>query len=287
MKNFSDSLEHGTELLKEIGHGFLDLLFPPRCAGCSECKPALFCDDCRKTLRAVPEPQCPVCGKTVDERGCYDCKVRKPFFHKADSLYVYEGAIRNALLAWKYKPVESLGAVMGELLIEGLRKSGGGQVLNFEPAGNQIVGADPCVRPPSGDMLTGRTHGFAPTRALASIFNSPVDIIIPVPLHESRLKERGFNQSEVLAEALSLELDAPMKARHLKRIRATALQSRLNKEQRMNNVRGAFNLLWAKKLYGKRVLLVDDIMTTGSTLNECARLLRNAGVKRVDRKSVV
>ncbi|MCD6310171.1 MAG: ComF family protein [Candidatus Eremiobacteraeota bacterium] len=233
----SSIISEGLNLLREMGHGFLELLFPLRCAGCSACKSTLFCNDCRKSLEVVPGPKCPVCGRPLSDKWCYDCKRQKPFFHRADSLYIYKGPIRNALLAWKYKRIENLGPVMAEIFIDGLKKD--------------------------------------------KKFIQDVDVVIPVPLHESRIKERGFNQSEILAEAISSEFGIPMRTRNLKRNRATALQSRLNREQRQNNVRGAFSVLWARELYRKRILIVDDIMTTGVTLNECARVLRNAGAKQV------
>jgi len=107
------------------------------------------------------------------------------------------------------------------------------------------------------------------------------DCIVPVPLHVSRLRERGFNQSLEIARTLKRELTVPMRANALIRTRRTKAQSGLERKKRLRNVRGAF---WAEKklVWGQHVLLVDDVSTTGTTLTECAKALRLAGAVQVD-----
>lgn len=107
-----------------------------------------------------------------------------------------------------------------------------------------------------------------------------VDVIIPVPLSIVRLKERGYNQSALLAYPLSLMLGKPYHRNALRRVRETESQVNLTVRERQANVEGAF---WADEEFvsNKRILLVDDVCTTGSTLNECAKALKNANAESV------
>jgi len=101
------------------------------------------------------------------------------------------------------------------------------------------------------------------------------DVIIPVPLHPTRLNERGFNQSELLAKGLSRQLKLPFDTTSLQRTRATVAQVELNPQQRRENVQGAFNCT-NKTLIGQHILLIDDVCTTSSTLEACALALKQA-----------
>ncbi|MFO7802203.1 MAG: ComF family protein [Desulfovermiculus sp.] len=107
------------------------------------------------------------------------------------------------------------------------------------------------------------------------------ECIIPVPLHKRRLRERGFNQSLEIARGLSRRLNVPIQPRALERMRWTRAQSGLERKERQKNVRGAFRAV-PDRVQGKHVLLVDDVSTTGATLQACARSLRRAGAHRVD-----
>jgi ComF family protein len=96
------------------------------------------------------------------------------------------------------------------------------------------------------------------------ISNQPFDALVPVPLHSARFRERDFNQAQVLAELL-----------------ARRTQTRLDREQRMENLRNAFRVRHASAVQGRHLILVDDVFTTGSTVEECARVLRQAGAASV------
>src|SRR5438477_967277 len=102
------------------------------------------------------------------------------------------------------------------------------------------------------------------------------DVIIAVPLHPARERERGFNQANVLAELLAVHVSLPFR-RLLERIRHTTTQTALDRSERMVNLHNAFRLRKNTDVRGLRVLLIDDVLTTGSTLNECARVLKRAG----------
>ena len=102
------------------------------------------------------------------------------------------------------------------------------------------------------------------------------DVIVPVPLHPARQRERGFNQASLLAQLLSAHTSIPCRPL-LKRIRYTTTQTALDRSERMENLHNAFRLRKNVDVRGLRVLLIDDVLTTGSTLSECARVLKRAG----------
>ncbi|MCG2711452.1 MAG: ComF family protein [Candidatus Omnitrophica bacterium] len=108
-----------------------------------------------------------------------------------------------------------------------------------------------------------------------------IDLIMAVPLHRSKLKERGFNQAEILAEFIRLNLDIPASFDNLKRVRKTLSQYQLPLGKRQKNMRDAFGCADKVFFKNKSILIVDDIFTTGATLNECSRVLKNAGAKKV------
>jgi ComF family protein len=108
----------------------------------------------------------------------------------------------------------------------------------------------------------------------------PADVIIPVPLHSRRLRDRGYNQSALLARELGKGVGLPVLENALVRVRETSPQVDLNAEERKENVRGAFHCP-DDQLAGKRVLLVDDVYTTGATLEACNLALKQQSVRTV------
>ena len=107
-------------------------------------------------------------------------------------------------------------------------------------------------------------------------------ILVPVPLCKKRLKKRGYNQSELLAKEIGEILNYPVLSDVLIRTRDTTPQKKMTVKEREENLRGAFSILDASKIIGSRVILVDDVFTSGSTANECAKVLKAAGAKQVD-----
>jgi ComF family protein len=111
-------------------------------------------------------------------------------------------------------------------------------------------------------------------------FSELPDIIIPVPLFKSRKRERGYNQSEVFSNALGKILNIPVKTELLLRIRYTASQTKMSKEEREKNIRNAF--ICRELITDLQILLVDDVVTTGSTIEACIKVLQKSGAKKVD-----
>lgn len=108
-----------------------------------------------------------------------------------------------------------------------------------------------------------------------------IDVIVPVPLHQSRLRERGYNQSALLATGLARRLYRRADLQALVRTRDTGHQARLSGEARLTNLKDAFGVDVASGIRGRTVLLIDDVMTTGTTLSACAAPLLAAGASRI------
>jgi ComF family protein len=130
----------------------------------------------------------------------------------------------------------------------------------------------PCrsLGKPLGEWMVDRI------KVLASI-----DMIVPVPLHARRLRQRGFNQSLLLAHRMSKRYGVPLSSDNLLRVRPTRPQVELTGDERIVNVAGAFALLRPFEIETKNIILIDDVFTTGATMNECAGVLKAAGAAQV------
>jgi ComF family protein len=109
-----------------------------------------------------------------------------------------------------------------------------------------------------------------------------IDLLVPVPLHTQRLRERGFNQALLLVKELSHRTGIPYRKRALQKVRPTIPQVNLSGVERAKGVRGSFHMIGKEELEGKSILLVDDVYTTGATVNECSKVLLAGGAERVD-----
>lgn len=123
--------------------------------------------------------------------------------------------------------------------------------------------------------------GLLIEKAAPSLSSNEWDMIVPVPLHPLKLREREFNQAERLGRHLSRATGIPLNADVLKRVKETRTQTALSRAKRTQNVRGAFQVKPEVCLDGKRVVLVDDVLTTGATTGECAAALKRAGAREV------
>jgi ComF family protein len=129
-----------------------------------------------------------------------------------------------------------------------------------------------------GEMLSEKIEQLLANQV--KIHNKRPDCILPVPLHKKRLRERGFNQSIELARTLAQKTGLPLELNLVERVLVTESQTGLDATQRRKNLRGAFKVVSAANY--KHVVIVDDVVTTGSTVNELAKVLKRAGIKRVD-----
>jgi ComF family protein len=124
--------------------------------------------------------------------------------------------------------------------------------------------------------------GLLTARALGPFCaQSAPELVVPVPLHRKRLRQRGYNQSQLIGGVLSKQWKVPLEVGNLRRVRWAEPQTSLHAEDRRVNVRDAFAVRDPRRTEGKRVLLVDDVLTTGSTMRACAEALRQAGAAEV------
>jgi len=119
---------------------------------------------------------------------------------------------------------------------------------------------------------------FNNTRSLPFL---SLDLIIPIPLHKKRLKQRGFNQAELLSLIIAKYFHLKLVKDNLERVKPTRSQTTLNRKERMENIRGAFQLKNGEELQGKSILLVDDVYTTGTTVKEASKTVIKAGPKEM------
>jgi len=231
--------------VKEMASGLADMLFPPTCPTCGA---ALvgggggpFCSDCLSAVRFTIPPLCPSCGL--------------PFTTTQGADHLCEECI---LSPPPFSVARSLGVYEGALL---------DAIHLFKYHGRISVGE-----------ALGRMMAQAPYDSLAI---GACSLIIPVPLHPKRLRGRGFNQSLVLARQVSKRFSIPLDFLALRRTIHTEAQVTLSGKQRRANVRGAFEVTDPSRIEGQRIVLVDDVYTTGSTAAECSKVLVQSGAKEV------
>jgi ComF family protein len=229
---------------RTLTHGLLQLLYPGVCRVCETSLPqgqGSFCDSCRTQLTMDRRSTCPRCGGTIG-----------PFAHVAGGCTGCRG------MRFFFDRVLRLGTYDGLL--------------------RDVI---PRLKNWAGEGLTEALGALWAEHCEETLRAVAANVIIPVPLHWTRRLTRGYNQSTVLAEALADRLHIPCQPRWLRRIRATAKQTAQTPSRRRINVRGAFRASLFAALAGQTILLVDDVMTTGSTASEAARALRRAGARRV------
>lgn len=209
-----------------------------------------MCETCLDKIKAIEGAVCAACGERVpalrpserDERVlCLECMQSEPVFTRAAAYGSYDEGMRELIHLLKYEHVRPAANLLGRMLSE---------------------------------VIVELSVGFS---------GDPV--VIPVPLHKTKYRERGFNQSEEIARAaLKLHpasLCVKPNVSALVRQKNTASQTGLTPAQRRENMRGAFAVTRPADIRGRDVLLVDDVMTTGTTASECARTLRRAGAEKV------
>lgn len=230
-------------LFSQAKKAVLDILFPVFCLSCEE-PGRWICRKCLFEIKLNERQLCPLCEKTATYRGelCFSCKERK------------ESHLDGLVAAVSYENPFLKRAIYNlkyRFVLE--------------------------LAAPLSELL------------LKSLFENDIPLpkyIVPVPLHRRRLRWRGFNQSFLLAEKISAGLTPPVKIEileTLERTRHKKPQMKIKKyRNRLESVKGIFSLkVKHSKIKGKKILLVDDIATTGATLQECAKALKEAGAKKV------
>lgn len=222
----------------------LDALLPPRCAGCGEpvARPRSLCLGCWSALRFVTHPLCRLCGDPFETA----------------------------------PPGEP---VCGDCLAAPPPWGRARSALRYDDSSRPLVLAFK-----HGDRLHLAPLLAGWMRSAGAGLLAECDVIVPVPLHRWRLLARRYNQAAALAQALSAASGRPVSDRALQRARRTPSQGQMTKSQRARNVQGAFRVDAGRRaeIAGRRVLLVDDVLTSGATAAACTRVLLRAGAASVD-----
>ena len=232
--------------LTRLGSVGVRLLFPPRCTACDGELPESghdfpLCTQCRQTLGPEVWYGCPRCGSSLPDE---------------EYVPIPCGLCRNTRL--HFDAIFPLGSYADQLRDTVLR-----------------------MKRRSGDSLSVAMGRLFTWRRGQLLTQWEADLVVPVPMHWSRRLRRGTNNPEVLAASLGGFLGIPARRHAVARRRNTLPQMDLSPRQRFQNVRGAFGIRRATGLRGRRVLLVDDILTTGATCSEVAKALKEAGASAV------
>jgi ComF family protein len=226
----------------------IDLIYPPRCLVCGKFlngytsnSELAFCPDCFGDFISISTPHCTICGT--------------PFVSKQGEDHPCEKCIRKPpLFEAIYSPYLYQGALMNAI-----------HRFKYGSKNSYAKHLGPLLAHFAGQILQSNDS----------------TVLMPVPLHPKKLRQRGFNQSLLLARHVAREIDSKLDFLSLRRVKYTESQTGLNQDERRKNVKGAFRIVKPDAVDGKEVLLVDDVATTGYTLNECARVLLKAGAERV------
>lgn len=237
---------------QKIKEFILDLFFPKFCVNCKQ-EGFYLCPDCFSLIEILDRQYCPFCENLVVLNGktCQKCRRTKHLKGLYCAVSYDNFIVKKLLHIFKYEPfVKDLSEVLAFLIINHL---------------NRIK------------------EGLVRGRASASYLNLDDFVLIPVPVHKRKLKFRGFNPAKEIAKHLSNYLKIPLLDKVLIKIKETPAQTDLKKEERLKNLKGVFSCLKPnlKQIINKKILLVDDVFTTGSTMEECALVLKQAGAKEV------
>ncbi len=221
----------------------LDLLFPKRCVGCKKLD-TYYCTDCISNILQT-DLVCPKCEQLAVGGQTHPICKRRYGLDGLWSLGIYQGSLREAIKQLKYGRVSGLAETLVDILVEYWGK--------YQPFVLEQI-------------KKSKGEGW---------------VVIPVPLHWWRSNDRGFNQSSLIGQTLSKKLGLDY-CEGLKRVRYTKPQVKIKGYDRHQNIRDAFEISPNYTLHPKPyTLLIDDVWTTGSTLRECAYVLKRNGVKKV------
>ncbi len=215
----------------------IELLWPIHCLNCGQ-EGYVLCSNCQKYIKKRQQLTCPSCGKlSIYGAVCPSCYNKT----NIDGLIFYadyrQVLIKKLIGLWKYKYVKTAG----ELII---------------------------------DLLTKDLESFVEDNKFLPFADQKEILIIPVPIHKNKYLKRGFNQSEIIANAVAKKFNWRVETSIIERVKNTNSQTKLDKDGRKQNVKNAFIVKDFSALKNKNVVLIDDVYTSGSTIDELARAIK-------------
>lgn len=232
-----------------IFRAILDTILPPRCIKCGKIisDNIGLCEDCFREMNFISRPYCRKCG------------------HPFQSEHLPRNLQCPRCNAGKIAPFRYCRSA-----------------LCYDDAAKPLILALKFMDKTDNAVVMARWL----QQAGADIFDAGVDLLVPVPLHYARLLKRKYNQSGLLAGELGRLTGLSVDYQALQKHKHTRPQVEFSGQERLKNVKGVFSVKHIEKIKGKRILLIDDVMTTGATLKECALALKKAGAKSVDALTV-
>lgn len=222
---------------------FLDLLWPQFCLGCQR-EGNLICPDCLSLIEVLEYQFCPFCKtaqRVLDKGTCLSHRSKHLKGLFAAASY-HNFLVRRLIKNFKYQPfLKNLSEPLAFLIITHFSLIDKKEI--FQPVDNSFF--------------------------------------IPIPLLASRQRWRGFNQAEEITKILSLYFDVPYQVNNLIKIKKTQPQTELKEKEREENIKAAFRVCKPKDIQGKKIFLIDDVFTTGATMEEAAKTLKEAGADKV------
>ena len=235
-----------SKILRNTFLGLLDLLYPRICFGCNksfhEEENGYICQMCLESIKGSDCDRCHKCGYELG-LGVVSAENGCP-----ECKRVHLSFERGFFVSGYYGPMKEL-------------------ISQYKYHKREFLAK------PLGDLLIDNL--------LCQGIISEIDVIVPVPIHWKKKLKRGFNQSELIAKRISRGLNIPISVKNLSYKKNTLSQTQLSRTERQRNVAGAFVVRKPKIFSKKQILLIDDVLTTGITASECARILSNAGTKKV------
>ena len=291
--SFSSFFQHNTTSSRKGGSFFTRLstyLLPPRCTVCAiplstdthrsgiQNSPPL-CTSCSTLLAPRKGGYCPRCGELyasehIPTSLCSTCITSPPPWKRLTFVGAYEHALRQCILEYKFYGRLELAPLLGTMLATKLSSQ-----YCFSPEHRQSLPVSPDTTTQSA---TANEHAQEPLSKNPNVLATMPDVIVPVPLHPHRLMERGYNQSTEFARYTAKHLKIPIANNMLQRSKATIPQAGLDKKRRLRNLKNCFSTSDSSLISGKHILLVDDIMTTGATLEQTTFALLSQGALQVD-----
>ena len=271
---FEKNLDKFNNYILKIYNEIVNCIFPPVCGICGKISKNWLCDNCQKRINKL-------------EKSIYIC-IKNKKFSKFKNYYLTENKYKKNII-FKNKKQNSMNL---NYYKENIKNN----LYNKKIQLNKIYfdGLIYCFNYKGLLRNLILKYKFNDSAYLYKFFSTIIinkekycrilksyDIIIPVPMYEKKFLERGYNQTELIAKDIALKIGIKLEKELVQKIKNTKIQSSLSKEERKKNIKNAFLVNNKKNIKNKKIIIFDDIYTTGETVNELSRVLKKSGAKEI------